>query len=158
RGIVRDLAAKDAAEPADVPAGATILDFYAYLPQHRYIYIPGRDTWPAASIDARLPKQRPPTGGKRIRPSLWLDRDRAVEQLAWAPGEPPIIPDRLIHDGGWVAQPGVHVFNLYRPPTLARGDATAAGPWLAHVRLIYPDAADHIIAWLAHRVQRPGEK
>jgi hypothetical protein len=30
--------------------------------------------------------------------------------------------------------------------------------WLAHIRKIYPDDADHIIAWLAHRVQRPGEK
>ena len=50
------------------------------------------------------------------------------------------------------------MLNLYRPPTPAVGDATKAEPWLAHVRRIYPDEADHIIAFLAHRVQRPHEK
>jgi hypothetical protein len=38
------------------------------------------------------------------------------------------------------------------------GDSNSAGPWLDHIRLIYPDDADHIIKWLAHRVQRPAEK
>jgi hypothetical protein len=32
------------------------------------------------------------------------------------------------------------------------------GPWLDHVRCVYPDDADHIVKWLAHRVQRPGQK
>jgi hypothetical protein len=52
----------------------------------------------------------------------------------------------------------VKVFNLYLPPTLRRGDASKARLWLDHVRRIYPDDASHLIAWLAHRVQRPGEK
>nr|WP_256469995.1 DUF5906 domain-containing protein [Bradyrhizobium sp. 177] len=30
--------------------------------------------------------------------------------------------------------------------------------WLNHVEEIYPGEADHIIQWLAHRVQRPGDK
>ena len=38
------------------------------------------------------------------------------------------------------------------------GDAKKAGPWVDHVRKIYPDDADHTITWLAHRVQRPGQK
>ena len=38
------------------------------------------------------------------------------------------------------------------------GDASKADPWLKHVHKIYPDDADHIIKWLAHRVQRPQEK
>jgi len=33
-----------------------------------------------------------------------------------------------------------------------------AQPWVDHVRRVYPDDADHIIRFLAHRVQRPGEK
>jgi Family of unknown function (DUF5906) len=34
----------------------------------------------------------------------------------------------------------------------------SANPWLDHVHKIYPDDANHIIIWLAHRVQRPQEK
>jgi hypothetical protein len=32
------------------------------------------------------------------------------------------------------------------------------GPWIEHIKKIYPDDAAHIICWLAHRVQRPGDK
>src|SRR5262249_32858002 len=53
---------------------------------------------------------------------------------------------------------GVTCFNLYRAPTIAPGDASKAGPWLSHVHKIYPEEADHVIVWLAHRVQRPAEK
>jgi hypothetical protein len=31
-------------------------------------------------------------------------------------------------------------------------------PWLDLVRKVYPDEADHIVRWLAHRRQRPAEK
>jgi hypothetical protein len=33
-----------------------------------------------------------------------------------------------------------------------------AGRWLDHVHKVYPEEAEHIIQWLAHRVQRPQEK
>ena len=49
-------------------------------------------------------------------------------------------------------------FNLYLPPTIEPGDAAKAGPWLDHVHKVYPDDAEHIVQWLAHRVQRPQEK
>ena len=29
-------------------------DFYAYLPQHKYIYIPTRELWTSASINSTL--------------------------------------------------------------------------------------------------------
>ena len=50
-----------------------------------------------------------------------------------------------------------------RLQSLPRADARArrpgkADPWLAHVRKVYPNDADRIIKWLAHRVQRPHEK
>jgi hypothetical protein len=48
--------------------------------------------------------------------------------------------------------------NLYRPPTIVLGDGGQAQRWLEHVRKVYPDNADHLMKWLAHRVQRPGEK
>jgi hypothetical protein len=53
---------------------------------------------------------------------------------------------------------GCTVFNVYQPPMLGLGDPNGAGPWVEHVEKVYGDSASHIIRWLAHRVQRPGEK
>ena len=50
------------------------------------------------------------------------------------------------------------IFNHYRPPRIERVTPARPVRWLDHVRKIYPDDADHIITWLAHRVQRPQEK
>jgi Family of unknown function (DUF5906) len=50
------------------------------------------------------------------------------------------------------------VFNLYRPPTIVPGDPTKAGLWLDHVKKVFPDDANHIITWCAHRVQHPEVK
>ena len=50
-------------------------------------------------------------------------------------------------------------FNLYRPPIDRAGDPSegaAAGSIMSAT--LYPDDADHIVQWLAHRVQHPGEK
>ena len=94
-----------------------------------------------------------------MAPSTWLDRNRPVEQMTWCPGLPMLIKDRLVVLGGWIERKDVTCFNLYRPPLIVLGDATKAGPWLDHVRKVfYPDDAEHIITWLAHRVQRPGQK
>jgi hypothetical protein len=75
-----------------------------------------------------------------------------------ARSEAMLIADKVIADGGWIERPGCTVFNLYRPPTLPRGEAGGAALWLDHLRRIYPNEADHIIHWLAHRVQRPADK
>jgi len=64
----------------------------------------------------------------------------------------------LVVDGGWIERKDVTCFNHYRPPRIQAGDAVKAGPWVDHVRKIYPDDFNHIIMWLAHRVQRPREK
>ena len=93
-----------------------------------------------------------------IKASIWIDKNQPVEQMTWAPGMPMIIADRLIANGGWIERKGVSCFNLYRPPTIKLGDASKAGPWLEHVRKIYPDDADHIIKWFASRVQHPEVK
>jgi hypothetical protein len=78
--------------------------------------------------------------------------------MTWAPGLSMLIRDRLISDGGWIERKDVTCFNLYRPPIRKQGDAAKAGPWLDHVRKVFGDNAEHVINWLAHRVQRPGEK
>jgi len=149
--------------------GVSLDDFHAYMPQHSYIYAPSREPWPAASVNARIPSMpildqsgRPLLGKngepKTMPASTWLDQNRPVEQMTWAPGLPMLIRNRLISEGGWIARNNVTCFNLYRPPTIRPGDAAKAGPWLDHVRKVFGDDTEHIVQWLAHRVQRPEEK
>jgi hypothetical protein len=143
-------------------------DFRAYLPMHNYIFLPCREPWPVASIDAVFPPQvlvdaagNPVMkGGKvqKLTASRWLDRYQPAHQMTWAPGQPLIIPDRLVVDGGWIDRPGAICLNLYRAPRpMLGGDASNAQPWLDHVAKLYPlkTEASHLIYWLAQRVQQP---
>ncbi|MET4198753.1 primase-helicase family protein [Bradyrhizobium sp. LA6.12] len=144
------------------PEGVTLSDFYAYMPMHGYIYTPTREMWPGASINARIPPievGRDENGEPvKVNASLWLDQNQPVEQMTWAPGEPMLIADRLVSQGGWIKRKGVRCFNLYKPPELQLGDPGKAGRWTDHVHSIYGGQAWHMIRWLAHRVQRPQEK
>ena len=140
------------------------------MPSHDYIYLPTGDRWPAVSVNSRLkPVPLLDKGGKQLldeegepkflAPSKWLDQFKPVEQMTWAPGLPQIIEGRLIRAGsGWLDRPGASCFNLYHPPVIEPGDPTQATKWIEHARLIYPAEHEHIIKWLAHRVQFPGEK
>ena len=155
--------------PAPPNDKVTVEDFVAYLPAHTYIFTPCRETWTRTGVDARVPpipalknNGRPKLlNGKPvlIKATTWIDRNRAVEQLTWCPGEPMLIPDRLVVDGGWIECKGVTCFNLYRPPRIALGDAEQAGPWIEHVNKVFTtEDAAHCIHWFAHRVQRPQQK
>ena len=137
--------------------GVSVEDFHAYMPMHSYIYAPSREMWPASSINARLPPI-PISAEKNIPASTWLDQHRPVEQMSWAPGLPMLIRNRLISEGGWIERSGVTCFNLYRPPIIKLGNPVKSGPWLDHLRKVFDDDAEHILKWLAHRVQRPAEK
>jgi hypothetical protein len=136
--------------------GVRLEDFLAYMPKHVYIFTPSCEFWPAASVNARVAPVIGP-GGKPSSPSAWLDVNAAVEQMTWAPGLPMLIRNRLISDGGWIERHGCTVFNLYRPPSIVpiAGDVA---PWLNLVRNVFPNEADHIVMWVAQRVQRPHEK
>jgi hypothetical protein len=157
-----------ASEAANIE-GISLESFYAYMPMHSYIYVPTREPWPAASVNARLGpvpvlddkgKQKLDDKGRPefISASKWLDQNRPVSQMTWAPGQPLIISDRLISHGGWIDRPGEACLNVYLPPTIVPDNAAGADPWLEHVHRVYPNDAAHIIAWLAHRAQRPAEK
>jgi hypothetical protein len=139
----------------NVEETVTLDDFLAYMPMHQYIFKPSGELWPTSSVNARLPPV--PYGDKTISASTWLDAHAAVEQMTWAPGEPRLIRDRLIAEGGWIYRPGLTVFNLYRPPTLVP-ESGPAEAWLELACRLFGDDADHIVKWLAHRVQRPAEK
>jgi len=132
-------------------------DFRAVMADHRYIFIPTRELWPASSVDARLPWPMGPAN-QLIRPSRYLDEQAPVEQLVWAPGEPMLIKGKVLQGGGWVEHAGVTAFNLYRDPLTRPGNPDDVAPWLNHVCRVYPRDHEHLVRWLAHRVQRPGQK
>jgi hypothetical protein len=145
-----------------------LADFVAYMPMHKYIFKPDGETWPAASVNARIPpiplvdaSGQPVLDDKgkekHLPASAWLDRNQPVEQITWAPGQPQLIADQLITQGGWRKRPGCTVFNLYIPPTLVP-KAGNHKKWREHVRRVFSDDADHIERFLAHRVQKPQEK
>lgn len=132
-------------------------DFHAYMPQHAYLYVPTRELWPAASVNSRIPPID--VGAKKpLSASAWLDQNRPIEQMTWAPGLPMVIEDRLVSGGGWIERRGCRTFNLYQPPSSPSGDPAEAGPWIAHVQRVFPGEAEHIIRWFAQRVQHPEEK
>jgi hypothetical protein len=144
--------------PADELALGVWEDFFAFMPAHQYLHAPTGALWPASSVDGRCvwPVDE---RGNAVRPSAWLDRNRPVEQLVWAPDKPQtIIEDLVMRDSGWVFHEGARVFNMFLPLPLLAGDAAKATPWIEHLVRIYPDDWQHILNWLAHRVQRPGEK
>jgi hypothetical protein len=149
--------------------GVTIADFRAFMETHRYIFMPTGAHWPASSVNARIaPLTLRDDDGrevlddngkpKKITAAAWLDRHRPVEQQTWAPGEPQIVEDRIVTDGGWDHREGCAVFNLYKPAPYLSGQAYLALPWVDHIERIYPGESEHIINWLAHRKQRPEQK
>lgn len=127
-------------------------EFYAYMEMHQYFYVRGDRLWPPASIDGRFGKK------DKMKASKWLDVNRAVDQVVWAPGMPKIIVGQQLEGVKWKEVAGTQVYNLYNAPDVVEGDPTAVKPWLDHIRRIYPEDMEHIVQWFAHRVQRPGEK
>ena len=59
-------------EPVMRSGVITIDDFVAYREHHNFIFRPTRALWPAASVDADLPKIQLPSG-KKTSASRWLD-------------------------------------------------------------------------------------
>jgi hypothetical protein len=98
------------------------------------------------------------SGKKPVAASVWLDRNDAVEQQVWAPGEPQITENRLVAEGGFFVKKGARVFNLYKPPQVVRVRDDDVSFWQSHLQELWPDQAIHIERWFAHRAQRPGDK
>ncbi|HVI68380.1 MAG TPA: primase-helicase family protein [Bradyrhizobium sp.] len=153
-----------------LPSSCALEDLVSYAQGRSCIYLPCKSSWPNASVDDRLPRMpvldangnpvlNKKGGVTTIPASMWLAQNRSVEALTWDPGEPEFIRGRLAVDGGYVEKSGATTLNFYRPPpAIERGDSTQASRWVEHWRMLYPEDAEHIIAWLACRVQRPGEK
>lgn len=139
-------------------------DFYAYMPMHNYLHIPSNGTpWPAPSVNARLksvPSGKRDTQGSIVytKAAAWLDEHRPVEQMTWWPGKPQIIANKVFCSGALIEQYGNKIYNFYRAPKIEEGDPDGAKFWLDVIDMLYPDCAEHIVKWFAHRVQRPDEK
>jgi hypothetical protein len=146
------------ADHQDTAEAVTMEHFLSYMPDHRYIHLPTGATWPAISVNARLPGVSAGPRGGEIPASVILDRDKPVEQMTWLPGAPMIIRHKYVREGGWIAHPGATVFNRYKPPIIEQGDPAGAQRWLDHLHYLYPETAIRIIQWCAHRVQFPGEE
>jgi hypothetical protein len=145
------------------PGAVSFDDFHAYMPKHNYIFIHTGEHWPGASVNSRLAPVQVGEDEKGepviLKASTWLDQNRSVEQLTWLPGQPMVIKDQLVNEGGLFTNVGKNCFNTYRPPTMVPGDARKATPWLKHVHKLYPGKdGRHIIRFCAHRVQRPDKK
>jgi len=154
---------REEGKPKLLPEGVRLQDFYAYMPQHQYLFVPTRELWPAGAVNGRL---KPVDSGRKnkdgktayISPSAWLDRNRPVEQMTWSPGYPQLIHNALIDDGGWIERENVTCFNLYREPTIEPGDPNRATMWIDLVKKVYPHDWQHIVRWFAQRVQQPDVK
>ena len=161
--------------------GDSLGDFFAFAPQHTFIELASRKPWPAISIDTRLPMvalidndgqlvRDAPVVGKNgepkgddpdgdpvlLRPSVWLDQNRSINGITWAPGMPLVVFNKVVVENiGWIDAPGKVTFNTYRPPNPRPGNPRKAGPWLKLVRKVYGRHARRIITWLAYRTQHP---
>src|SRR5687768_7296266 len=51
--------------------GVGLKDFHAFMPAHKYVFVPTRDLWPAASVNSRCP----PVPLTRADGSPVLDKD-----------------------------------------------------------------------------------
>ena len=129
-----------------LPKNASPEDFYSILSEAKYMYAPTRQLWEATTVNSLL----------GAGASHALDIKRGCVLLTWAPGEPTIIKDKLLlPKGGWRADPGKRCFNNYVPADPATGDPEKARPWLILGKKLWGDDLEHMLDWLAMRVQHP---
>ncbi|WP_128925607.1 bifunctional DNA primase/polymerase [Bradyrhizobium guangxiense] len=134
-------------------------EYWAHLPSGKMIYERTGELFASGSVDKHIGrvKDAMKAEGPGTLASTWLSQHRFVKSMGWAPGEPKIITDKVLTNDGWIRSPGDRTFNRYIPSHIEpiEGDVSK---WLNHIKSIYPGEADHIVHWLAHRVQRPGDK
>ncbi|MBB4391781.1 bifunctional DNA primase/polymerase [Bradyrhizobium sp. ERR14] len=134
-------------------------DYWAHLPSGKMIYERTGELFSPSSVDKHIGRVKDAmrTEGPGALATTWLSQHRFVKSMGWAPGEPKIIEGKVLTIDGWIRSPGDRTFNRYVPPYIERVEGDVS-KWLNHISAIYPEEADHIVQWLAHRVQRPGDK
>ncbi len=133
--------------------------FLYYAPGNNFIYRSTNAFWPAESVDACCSMVN--DNGALMKPSVWLKRKRAITSMT----SDPLIVDEVAlgfdcTNGALTDAEGGALYNAYRPARVKLGDAKLARPFVDHVRALYnkPGDADQFLDYMAHRVQKPGEK
>jgi len=160
----RIAALREQVEEHGKPRKVEFGDLVGHAPSGKFMHRTTGEMWPVGSVDKTLPKVTVGYTKKdkpiQILPSTWLMQNSMVHQITWMPGAPEFLTDTLAYAGGMAPQRGNRVYNLYRGPRAALGDAAKAGPWLDHVHMVFsePGDAEHIITYFACCVQYPGLK
>jgi hypothetical protein len=145
--------------PVAMGGPRTYDDFWAFVPKGWFIDMRTGDLWTdKAALNNVLPGTPGGPKGKLIPASDVLQRTKAVHQMSWMPGKGKIVSDTKVMEGGIEICPGNTIYNKYEPAVVKPGDPAKAGRWLDHVKKLYPLEWEGIVSWMAHRVQRPGEK
>lgn len=143
--IEKRAAATDGDEIEDIATS----DFYYYSPRNSYLLAVNGDLWSSPAVDNTLGKGA----------SKWIKKNQTIASLTWAPGEPELVPDRIVNEGGWVSKGKVNTLNLYLPGVIRKGgDASKAGKWTDLVAKVFPDEAEELLDYFAYGIQYPGRK
>lgn len=136
-----------------------ISNFIYHGPGNDFIYRPTVTFWVAAAVDAAVAPVN--VDGRLVKPSDWLKEHQLATSLTCDPK----LPDDYIkgydcNHGEMVKAEGAAVFNTYRHPIIELGDARLIGPYLDHIRKVFPRSgdADQFLDYMAHRAQKPWEK
>ena len=132
--------------------------FVFYSPQGNYIYRPTSEHWPAQSVDALCARVN--VAGQLIKPSDWIRKHCYATSLTADPDLEERISGFDVKNGILVENEDGNVFNTYMPPRIVSGDAKLARPWVQHCMSIFnkPGDCNQFFNFMAHRVQKPGEK
>lgn len=115
---------------------------------------------PGAAPRRGRPRQRRERLIPPSRDILRVELDQFVEGSTWWPGKPQLIKDWFIDKDGFFPAHGRRIYNQYKPPPVATGDAEAADPWVEHVKTLWPDPVEHefFFDYCAHMLQFPHVK
>lgn len=133
--------------------------FLYYAPGNNFIYRSTNTFWPAESVDAVSAMVN--DNGALLKASVWLKMKRAITSMT---SDPSIVeqvsPSFNCTEGVLIEAEGAALYNSYRAPRVKLGDSKLARPFLDHVRLVFnkPGDADQFLDYMAHRVQKPGQK
>lgn len=152
---------KMAAKQGWVPDGGfvPIQDFVYYAPDNNFIYIPTMRDWPAISVNCAVKPVN--EDGLIIKASKWLQKHMLATSMARDPSlEEGYMRGYVNHGGEIIPNANAAIFNTYRRPRIELGDASLAKVFVDHVHKVYNKVgdADQFLNYMAHRVQKPGEK
>ena len=145
---------KPAPSASNAPDDSQLVDFLAYLPAHTFIHLPTRQIMQAQAVDKSLRRLKPSLG---TTPTQWLCENAPIHQMSWQPGYPEIIEGMKIVGGSVVRDSKCRTYNRYTP-TNAVATREEVSLWMNHVKLLYPEDADHLLSWFAFKMQNAGKK